>query len=104
MSALLSLVALLAALSWVDNSTNEAGFNVYRRLGAGQFERIASVGADGVTYVDPASAPGACYQVTAFNAIGESAPTNTACLDTVPNAPDGLTVRVQIDVRVEVKQ
>ncbi len=32
------------------------------------------------TYTDKNASPKACYEVTAFNSAGESAPSNTACL------------------------
>lgn len=68
------------ALSWLDNSDNEDGFNIERAIGDGEFESIAQVGADIDTYTDSSAEPGVDYRyrVNAFNVFGYSDYTNVA--------------------------
>ncbi|MCI0370636.1 MAG: fibronectin type III domain-containing protein [candidate division NC10 bacterium] len=69
-------------LTWTDNSTNEAGFNIERRTGqTGAFALINAVGADVESYTDSSLADGTeyCYRVQAFNGVGNSAYSNVDC-------------------------
>jgi len=68
-----------AQLKWEDTSDNEEGFRIYR-ITAKDTTKIAEVGPNVTTYVDKNALSGACYVVSAFNAGGESTPSNTACL------------------------
>ncbi|MGX5819030.1 fibronectin type III domain-containing protein [Chitinophaga lutea] len=85
-------------LSWTDNSNNETGFEIYRRVGAsGAFSIIATNGAGVKTYVDSTVAASTTYnyQVRAIGATGESAMSNTAAATTLaqptpPAAPSNL--------------
>jgi Fibronectin type III domain len=88
-------------LNWQEASgQNQSGFNVYRCQGAGctNFGKIASVGGSVLTYTDGSSSNPLTesttytYQVTAFNAGGESGPSNTASATTQTEpAPTNLT-------------
>ena len=72
-------------LSWVDNSTNEAGFSIERGpAGATTFAPIATVGANVTTYTDLglADATTYCYRVQAFNSAGSSPYTTPQCATT----------------------
>ena len=71
--------ARTARLAWKDNSTNETGFRIYRIAGS-QITKIAELGPNTTSYVDPAAPPKSCYVVVAFNSAGESAPTAKVCL------------------------
>lgn len=105
LAALLSLASLAeaATLTWQDNSTNEGGFNVYRKTEAcsgasAPFVTLAAVPSNSVQYVDNTVVQGQayCYKVTAFNTGGESNPTNTVDFTvpfSVPLPPSGLAVR-----------
>jgi len=69
-------------LTWTDNSNNEDGFKIERKLGpGGSFSQIATAGANSTSYVDSALADGTtyCYQVRAYNSPGDSAYSNEAC-------------------------
>lgn len=68
------------ALSWTDNSTNEDGFIVERATATGEFEQLAQVGADVVSYTDGTAIAGIDYRyrVCAFNVFGYSDYTNVA--------------------------
>jgi titin len=69
------------AIAWNDNSSNETGFRIERAAGGptGTFLQIATVGAGVVAFVDTGPGPnqGFTYRVRAFNAGGDSAPSNT---------------------------
>ncbi|HVO92708.1 MAG TPA: hypothetical protein VMT22_07700, partial [Terriglobales bacterium] len=76
------LLAAQLQLTWVDNSTNETGFNIERKTGTGgAFAQIASVGADVTSYTDATLADGNtyCYRVYAFNTAGNSPSTPEVC-------------------------
>ncbi len=64
-------------LYWRDNSALEAGHRIYRKSPGGSFQLLATVAGGAETYFDGSLASGSTetYQVTAFNAFGESAPT-----------------------------
>jgi hypothetical protein len=68
-----------AYLAWRDNSTDESGFRIYRIV-ADHEEKIAEVGVNITRFIDTGASPKACYVVVAFNAAGESSPSNKACL------------------------
>lgn len=76
------------ALTWSDNSDNEAGFVVRRVDPAGQPTELGQAQADATTYTDGSIACGMVYQYTvaATNASGTSAET---CVEvTVPEQCD----------------
>lgn len=86
-------------LTWQDNSDNEDGFRVYRRIDGGAWLAWASVGANVEEWVDTAVSPGVTYgyQVTAFNSNGESARSNEASASVpaagvAPSGPSGAQV------------
>jgi hypothetical protein len=68
------------ALTWSDNSSNEAGFYVYRSKDNKTFSRIATLGANVATFTDNGLSRDRVYyyRVSAFNPAGESAQSNTA--------------------------
>jgi uncharacterized protein YjdB len=69
-------------LQWQDNSTNEDGFRIERRIGA--VDTVIVVGANVTRYQDMSLRPGApaSYQIRAFSAGGNSAATNAALTTT----------------------
>ena len=92
-------------LTWTDNSTNEANFNIERTTAAtvaacqtaAGFAALASVGFNVTTFTDAAVTEGTtyCYRVAASNPAGTSAYSNTASRTvpfTIPAAPSGLGV------------
>jgi hypothetical protein len=88
-------------LTWVDNSQNEDGFNIERKLNTnGTFSLIATVGPDVTSYVDDnlANTTTYCYRVNAFNDAGNSAYTNEACGTTPATSPppSGNTISTNI--------
>jgi fibronectin type 3 domain-containing protein len=80
-------------LTWADNSANEDGFKLYRLTDDG-WTYFATTGAGVTAYTWWGASPGTSYifQVTAYNAAGESAPSNTATATTPapPAAPSSL--------------
>jgi hypothetical protein len=68
------------ALSWTDTSNNETGFAIQRSTDDGKsYKQIATVAANVATYVDtsPGRSKFVSYRVRAFNAVGNSAFSNT---------------------------
>ena len=89
-------------LTWVDNSSTESGFVIRRRVGPAAFATIATPGANVVTYTDTTAVAGQTYdyQVTAVNAAGESAASNTATAATQAQPTQTVTSPVTDDVTV----
>jgi len=80
--------------SWLDQSSNEAGFRIERSSdGGASWAAAATTGVDGYDVNDQglSAEQQACYRVFAFNNLGDSPPSNTACT-TPPAGPTNLTV------------
>ena len=80
-----SATAAQVQLNWVDNSNDEVGFNIERKIGTtGTYAQIASVGANVTSYVDSnvLNATTYCYRLNAFNAYGTSPYSSEACATT----------------------
>jgi len=80
-------------LTWQDNSDNEDGFEVWRKVNDEQWELIAATNPDTPTFNDALIPIGALlhYRVRAWNQFGESAFTNEVMIGTFPPAaPSGL--------------
>jgi hypothetical protein len=70
------------AVTWLDNAQNEGGFRVQRSSsGAEPWETIGTNGPNATRFTDTgrASEQRVCYRVTAFNAGGDSDPSNIDC-------------------------
>jgi uncharacterized protein len=83
-------------LYWSDNSNNETGFRIERRI-SGAYSQVATVGVNVTTYADSGLTPGTKYEyrVMAYNNEGDSSYSNVAEATThvvVPAAPSDLTV------------
>jgi titin len=77
-------------LTWTDNSANETGFKIERKLSsAATYTQIALVGANVTTYLNTGLSANTAYsyRVRAYNADGHSAFSNTAEATTLPNPP-----------------
>ena len=72
-------------LSWVDNASNASGYRVERSADGVSFAQIAQLGSSANGYTDSGLAAGATYsyRVSAYNAAGTSAYSNTASAQTV---------------------
>ena len=91
--------AAVLQLAWTDNSTDETGFNIERKVGTGTFALLVSVGANVVSYSDSSVTDNTtyCYRVNAFNGAGASAYTPEVCVTTPAPPPTtySLTVSAQ---------
>ncbi|OQY27798.1 MAG: hypothetical protein B6244_09400 [Candidatus Cloacimonetes bacterium 4572_55] len=94
-------------LTWVDNSSNEDGFKIERRIGeTGAFVEIGTIARNVTAYEDNdlVSATNYCYQIRAYNSAGQSGYSNRACditTGTAPTAPSNLSATAngnQIDL------
>ncbi len=105
LTSLLNLAALLflssaqasqLTLTWTDNSANESGFRVERKLGTnGSYAQIAAVSVNSTSYVDASVTSGStyCYHVSAYNSAGNSSFSNESC-GTAPATPAGVSLNV----------
>ncbi len=82
-------------LAWNNTATNEDGFRVERKTGAGSFAQVATVSKGITTWIDDGLAAGTTctYRVQAYNQGGSSGWSNEASATTLiaPAAPTGLT-------------
>ena len=71
-------------LSWIDNSNNETGFKIDRRLGFGAWGEIATVGTNIRVYSNSGLAAGRSYgyRVRAYNGSGDSSYTTESTAST----------------------
>jgi subtilisin family serine protease len=74
------------SLAWVDNSTNETGFDLQRKTGGGLFEPIAAPGVDETSYTDTGLSEGTdyTYRVRAVGETGDSPYSNDAVMPAAP--------------------
>ena len=84
-------------LSWTDNSTNEAGFRVQRKVSGGSTWSELNLTGQNVTFFQDTQVLGGqsySYRVIGFNQTGDSGPSNEATVTTpaVPTAPTDLRV------------
>ena len=72
-------------LAWSDNSDNETGFRIYRSIDGVTFTELDTAAADATAYSDTSCAglTQYWYYVVAYDAVGESDPTNTDDATTV---------------------
>ncbi len=69
-------------LNWQDLSADETEFRIHKKVDAGNFTLYQQVAANTVQFDDSTVSFGSTYTyyVTAFNANGESAPSNTTVI------------------------
>ena len=78
-------IAAQLQLSWIDNSSDETGFKIERKIGTGgTYAQITSVGANVTSYTDSSltNSTTYCYRVRAFNTAGNSPYSPEACATT----------------------
>jgi hypothetical protein len=75
-------------LTWMDQSINETGFSIERKIGGGSYSQLTTVGANVTSYTDTGLSDGTSYtyRVVAQNAAGNSGYSNEATA-TTPSAP-----------------
>ena len=89
-------------MNWTDQSTNETGFLIERKTGAGgTYSQISTASANATTYGDSGLAEGTTYfyRVRAFSGAGNSAYSNEASATTpvslpskIPTFPSGIRI------------
>ena len=73
------LSPLTIKLDWIDNSDNETGFKIERKLNNGSYEFVTSVSADANSYTDNIPSIGNyLYRISAYNSIDTSGYSNEA--------------------------
>lgn len=84
-------------LNWEDNSTNENGYKVERKIATGNFEIIATLSQNTISYEDTIFELGEYqYRVQAFNSGNQSGYSNISCVSVlaVPVEMSFFTVEV----------
>jgi hypothetical protein len=86
-------------VTWTDNATNETGMRVWRSTDNVNFSIVQNLGANATSWLDTTVTGGVVYyyKVTAFNAAGESAFSNTASATApipLPASPTNLVTGV----------
>ena len=69
-------------LTWVDNSDNEDGFEIEKKVAAeGTYATLATVATNSTSYTDTGLTlnQAYCYRLRAFNTVGYSSYSNEAC-------------------------
>lgn len=88
--------ALTVKLAWDPPAVGvPETYVLYRKIGTGQYELLATIPVPTLTYTDNTAVLGSnCYQVTASNSGGESLPSNIACFQgqTAPGPPQALRI------------
>jgi titin len=84
------------AITWTDNSSNEAGFKIERKTGTGSFIQIATVGVNVTSLVNTGLKVNTqyTYRIRAYNTYGDSSYSNeiSATTGNSPTAPSALKV------------
>lgn len=93
-------------LAWDDNSDNEDGFYIYKTVGEGAPERVATLPADTTSALRPAvsideACDGTTFTVVAFNAAGESSPSEGADIAVPICDPAPLPLAAPTNLRFE---
>lgn len=85
-------------LEWTDNASNETGFKIERREGAGAYAQIGTVAENITSFNDPDTEPGGeySYRVCAYNSMGNSAYSNEVSMAipvqyVTPSTPENMT-------------
>ena len=75
-------------LNWVDNSTNEVGFKIERKLSTGSYSVIYTAAANSTSYSDTSVSAGQTYiyRVNSYNVTGSSANYTNEITISIPNA------------------
>ncbi len=84
-------------LTWADNSTNETGFKIERRLDGGSFVVVGTVNADVLNFSDVGLTANTnyTYNVISFNPVGSSLTySNEWSINTGGTIPTGSTVTI----------
>jgi hypothetical protein len=99
-----SLSADRIKLIWTDNSTNETGFKVYRKVGTGSWSLLTTKGADVVSHTNPTASGNTSttkysYYIQACNGNGCSPQTSTAI---VPYKPANLSATAVSSAEINI--
>ena len=98
-------------LRWMDNSINEDGFRIERKMGTGGTDAlVGTAGANSTSYQDTGLACETTYyyQVRSYNQAGDSnysdavSATTLTCPQTIPDAPSNLTATVVFNFQINV--
>lgn len=86
-------------LAWTDNSDDETGFRIERRIGAGSWGTVTSVSAGSTSYSNTGLSPSTTYEyrVYAYNGAGDSTASNTDSATTDSEGGGGGTANATVN-------
>ena len=94
-------------VGWNENSHNEDGFRIERRVGGGTFAQVGIVNANETVFSDTTSRAGIRYEyrILAFNSHGDSLPSDTIEISVlgVPNAPSSVSLSQDNETNVTIR-
>ena len=84
-------------VTWSDNSDNETGFRLERRIGVGSWGAVTTTAANATSYNDTGLTPATTYEyrVYAVNIAGDSTASNTASDTTNSEGGGGASATIQ---------
>ena len=97
-------------LSWTDNSNNEDGFKIERKVEGGTYSQFGAVGSGVTAYHDTGLT---CetryfYRITSYNGLGDSGYSTeintitSTCPTSAPTAPSGLTATIVSNTQIDL--
>jgi transcriptional regulator CtsR len=94
-------------LAWTDNSSNETGFIIERKIGNGAYEQIMTVPENATTFADTGLIPNQTYtyRVQADNGADQSFHSNeveATTAETKPEAPANLSASVESATSIKI--
>lgn len=93
-------------LTWKDNSDNEEGFKIERKVKGGSYSQIGTVGRNVTKFTSTGLSANKTYyyRVRAYNASGDSSFSNEVSVTTsAPSAPSNLTAERRSNTVVELE-
>ena len=94
-------------LAWMDNSSNETGFIIERKIDNGAYEQISTVPENAITFADTGLIANKTYtyRVQAYNDAGNSAYSNeteATTAENTPEAPSNLSASVESATSIKI--
>jgi N-acetylneuraminic acid mutarotase len=96
-------------LEWIDNSSDESGFRIYRSTDGVSFKAHNAVSSNATNYTDRRLVNGRTYyyRVASFNSVGTSTVSNTATATVgaggaAPDAPSGLSATTASSTQIDL--
>jgi alpha-tubulin suppressor-like RCC1 family protein len=89
-------------LSWTDNSNNESGFKIERKISGTAYSLLTGVGQNVTSYSDTTVSPGNVYyyRICSYNSFNNSRYSNE--VNSIPATPSDLTIKIVSPNQVDI--